>query len=434
MINSDSSKNVSVVTLGCAKNLVDSEYLVTGLKHIGYSMTNDVDKSSIVIINTCGFLDIAREESIDKILEIEEKKQKGLISKVIVMGCLAERYGDELQKEIPGVDKFFGSEEHEAVIRYISGKNFNLDDPDIIRASLTPSHYSYLKIAEGCDNACSFCSIPLMRGLQKSQPLRWNVEEAKRLASRGVKELLVIAQDSTSYGWDATPKTSLHELFSELDKIDKIEWLRLHYAHPSNLHREMIKSFGRLEKLIPYIDMPIQHGADKMLKIMKRGLRSDGIKRKIEALRKANENIAIRTSIIVGHPGETDKEFQELLDFISDIEFDRLGVFQYSHEENTFAADTMKDEVPKDVKQERFDQMMAFQQTINFKKNKMLVGTNQKVLIDISKDGFSLGRTFRDSPTIDNYVKINQRLDVGKFYDVDITSAQEYDLIGEVKI
>ena len=433
MINSDSSKNVSVVTLGCAKNLVDSEYLVTGLKHIGYSMTNDVDKSSIVIINTCGFLDIAREESIDKILEIEEKKQKGLISKVIVMGCLAERYGDELQKEIPGVDKFFGSEEHEAVIRYISGKNFNLDDPDIIRASLTPSHYSYLKIAEGCDNACSFCSIPLMRGLQKSQPLRWNIEEAKRLASRGVKELLVIAQDSTSYGWDAMPKTSLHELFSELDKIDKIEWLRLHYAHPSNLHREMIKSFGRLEKLIPYIDMPIQHGADKMLKIMKRGLRSDGIKRKIEALRKANENIAIRTSIIVGHPGETDKEFQELLDFISDIEFDRLGVFQYSHEENTFAADTMKDEVPKDIKQERFDQMMAFQQTINFKKNKMLVGTNQKVLIDVSKDDFSLGRTFRDSPTIDNYVKINQRLDVGKFYDVDITSAQEYDLIGEVK-
>jgi ribosomal protein S12 methylthiotransferase len=434
MINSDSSKNVSVVTLGCAKNLVDSEYLVTGLKHIGYSMTNDVDKSSIVIINTCGFLDIAREESIDKILEIEEKKQKGLINKVIVMGCLAERYGDELQKEIPGVDKFFGSEEHEAVIRYISGKNFNLDDPDIIRASLTPSHYSYLKIAEGCDNACSFCSIPLMRGLQKSQPLRWNVEEAKRLASRGVKELLVIAQDSTSYGWDATPKTSLHELFSELDKIDKIEWLRLHYAHPSNLHREMIKSFGRLEKLIPYIDMPIQHGADKMLKIMKRGLKSDGIKRKIEALRKTNENIAIRTSIIVGHPGETDKEFQELLDFISDIEFDRLGVFQYSHEENTFAADTMKDEVPKDIKQERFDQMMAFQQTINFKKNKVLVGTNQKVLIDISKDGFSLGRTFRDSPTIDNYVKINQKLDVGKFYDVDITSAQEYDLIGKVKV
>jgi len=197
MISSNVDKKVFVVTLGCAKNLVDSEYLVTGLKYIGYSMTSNVNESSIVIINTCGFLDVAREESIEKILEIEEKKQDGLIDKVIVMGCLAERYGNELQKEIPGVDKFFGSEEHEAVIKYISGKDFNLDDPDIIRASLTPSHYSYLKISEGCDNACSFCSIPIMRGLQKSQPLRWNVDEAKRLASRGVKELLVIAQDST---------------------------------------------------------------------------------------------------------------------------------------------------------------------------------------------------------------------------------------------
>ena len=426
------SKQASLITLGCAKNLVDSEYLITGLKHVGYKINPNTSGSDVVIINTCGFLDIAREESIDKIVEIDELKKKGGIDKVIVMGCLSERYGNELQKEFPNVDKFFGSEEHEAVIKYLSGKSFNLDDPDIIRASLTPKHYSYLKIAEGCDNACSFCSIPLMRGLQKSQPLRWNVEEAKRLASRGVKELLVIAQDSTSYGWDANPKTSLHELFLELDKIDGLEWLRLHYAHPSNLHREMIKCFRNLDKLIPYIDMPIQHGSDKMIKIMKRGLKSDGIKKKIESLRKANENIAIRTSIIVGHPGETDKEFQELLDFISDIEFDRLGVFQYSHEENTLAGDMMKDEVPKKVKQERFDQIMALQQTINFKKNKALVGTTQNVLIDVSKDNFSLGRTFRDSPTIDNYVKIEKKLDIGKFYDIDITSAQEYDLIGKV--
>ena len=426
------SKQASLITLGCAKNLVDSEYLITGLKHVGYKINPNTSGSDVVIINTCGFLDIAREESIDKIVEIDELKQQGVIEKIIVMGCLSERYGDELQKELPNVDKFFGSEEHEAVIKYLSGKSFNLDDPDIIRASLTPKHYSYLKIAEGCDNACSFCSIPLMRGLQKSQPLRWNVEEAKRLASRGVKELLVIAQDSTSYGWDASPKTSLHELFSELDKIDGLEWLRLHYAHPSNLHREMIKRFSDLDKLIPYIDMPIQHGSDKMIKIMKRGLKADGIKKKIESLRKANDNIAIRTSIIVGHPGETDKEFQELLDFISDIEFDRLGVFQYSHEENTLAGDVMKDEVPKEIKQERFDQIMALQQVINFKKNKKLVGSTQKVLIDVSKDNFSLGRTFRDSPTIDNYVKIEKKLDIGKFYDIDITSAQEYDLIGKV--
>ena len=431
-MNSNQNKKVFVVTLGCAKNLVDSEYLVTGLKHVGYSMTDNIQQASIVIINTCGFLDVAREESINKIIEIENKKKEGLIDKVVVMGCLSERYGNELSKEISGVDKFFGSEEHEAVIKYISGNPFSLGDPDIIRASLTPSHYSYLKIAEGCDNACSFCSIPLMRGLQKSQPLRWNIEEAKRLASRGVKELLVIAQDSTSYGWDATPKTSLHELFLELDKIDGLEWLRLHYAHPSNLHREMIKQFSRLDKLIPYIDMPIQHGSDKMLKMMRRGLKSSGIKKKIEALRKTNENLAIRTSIIVGHPGETDKEFQELLDFISDIQFDRLGVFQYSHEENTLAGDTMGDEVSKEIKQERFDQTMALQQAINFKKNKTLIGTTQKVLIDVSKNSFSLGRTFRDSPTIDNYVKIEKKLDVGKFYDVDILAAQEYDLIGEV--
>ena len=425
-------KNVSVVTLGCAKNLVDSEYLITGLKHIGYQMVNDLDNSSIVIINTCGFLDVAREESIEKILEIEQKKLDGLIDKIIVMGCLAERYGDELQKEISGVDKFFGSEEHEAVIKFISGKSFNLDDPDIIRASLTPKHYSYLKIAEGCDNACSFCSIPLMRGLQKSQPLKWNIQEAERLASRGVKELLVIAQDSTSYGWDATPKTSLHELFSELDKVEGIEWLRLHYAHPSNLHRKMIEQFKNLQKLIPYIDMPIQHGADKMLKIMRRGLKSDGIKKKIDSLRNINDDIAIRTSIIVGHPGETDKEFNELLKFISEVEFDRLGVFQYSHEEDTLAGNMMQDDVPKKVKRERFEETMALQQKINLKKNQSLLGTKQKILIDIAKDGFSLGRTYRDSPTVDNYVKINTELEIGKFYNVKIEKALEYDLVGKV--
>ena len=425
-------KNVSVVTLGCAKNLVDSEYLITGLKHIGYQMVNDVDNSSIVIINTCGFLDVAREESIEKILEIEQKKRDGLIDKIIVMGCLAERYGDELQKEISGVDKFFGSEEHEAVIKFISGKSFNLDDPDIIRASLTPKHYSYLKIAEGCDNACSFCSIPLMRGLQKSQPLKWNVQEAERLASRGVKELLIIAQDSTSYGWDATPKTSLHELFSELDKVEGIEWLRLHYAHPSNLHRKMIEQFKNLKKLIPYIDMPIQHGADKMLKIMRRGLKSDGIKKKIDSLRNINDDIAIRTSIIVGHPGETDKEFNELLKFISEVEFDRLGVFQYSHEEDTLAGNMMQDDVPKKVKRERFEETMALQQKINLKRNQSLLGTKQKILIDVAKDGFSLGRTYRDSPTVDNYVKINTELDTGKFYNVKIEKALEYDLVGKV--
>ena len=266
----------------------------------------------------------------------------------------------------------------------------------------------------------------------KSQPLKWNVQEAERLASRGVKELLVIAQDSTSYGWDATPKTSLHELFSELDKVEGIEWLRLHYAHPSNLHRKMIEQFKNLKKLIPYIDMPIQHGADKMLKIMRRGLKSDGIKKKIDSLRNINDDIAIRTSIIVGHPGETDKEFNELLKFISEVEFDRLGVFQYSHEEDTLAGNLMQDDVPKKVKRERFEETMALQQKINLKKNQSLLGTKQKILIDIAKDGFSLGRTYRDSPTVDNYVKINTELETGKFYNVKIEKALEYDLVGKV--
>ena len=258
------------------------------------------------------------------------------------------------------------------------------------------------------------------------------IQEAQRLASRGVKELLVIAQDSTSYGWDASPKTSLHELFTELDKIDGIEWLRLHYAHPSNLHRKMIDQFKHLQKLIPYIDMPIQHGADKMLKIMRRGLKSDGIKKKIDSLRNSNNDIAIRTSIIVGHPGETDKEFNELLKFISEVEFDRLGVFQYSHEEDTLAGNVMKDEVPKKVKKERFEQTMELQQKINLRKNKSLVGTEQKILVDMSKDNFSLGRTYRDSPTVDNYVKINTNLETGKFYNVKIEKALEYDLLGQV--
>ena len=425
-------KNFSIITLGCAKNLVDSEYLITGLKHVGYTLSEEIDYSDTVIINTCGFLDIAREESVNKILEIEQKKKDGIIEKVIVMGCLSARYGDDLAKELPLVDKFFGSEDHESVIKYISGKPFDLNDPDIIRASLTPAHYSYLKIAEGCDNGCSFCSIPIMRGLQKSQPIRWNVDEAKRLVKRGVKEILVIAQDSTSYGWDLSPKTSLHELVIELDKIEGLDWIRLHYAHPSHLHRKMIEQFGNLERLIPYLDMPIQHGADNMLKLMRRGLKSEGIKKRIDSLRKVNEKIALRTSIIVGHPNETEQDFKELLEFIDEVKFDRLGVFQYSHEESTFAGDRLEDNIPKKVKQERFDQLMALQQKINHKKNIELLDTNQKVLIDVVKDDFSLGRTFRDSPQIDNYVKIEKKLNIGQFYDVNIVKAEEYDLTGKV--
>ena len=424
---------VSMITLGCAKNLVDTEVLVGGLKSNQYDIIDSPEDSDIVIVNTCGFLDKAREESIDTILELGRLRKDGKIKKLIAMGCFTERYADAVNEEIPEVDAIFGSEDHANVLTYLTGKEFQKNDPDFQRSTLTPDHYAYLKISEGCDNGCSFCSIPLMRGLQQSQPIAWNIMEAKRLAKGGVKELLVIGQDTTSYGWDLDIKAGLHDLFDELDKIEEIEWLRLHYAHPAHLNRKMIERFSTLERLIPYIDMPVQHGSEKMLKDMRRGLGPDGIRRRIDNLRECNSDMAIRTSIIVGFPGETDKEFKELLDFIEEVEFDRLGVFTYSEEEGTHGADVFEDNVPKEVKNERHEQVMMLQQGINFRKNKELIGTTQRVLIDISKsDELSIGRTYRDSPEIDNYVKINQSIAPGTFCDVKITDAMEYDLVGEV--
>ena len=430
---SKTDNKVAMITLGCAKNLVDTEVLVGGLKNNQYDIAESPEDSDIVIVNTCGFLDKAREESIDTILELGRLRKDGKIKKLIAMGCFTERYADAVNEEIPEVDAIFGSEDHANVLTYLTGKEFQKNDPDFQRSTLTPDHYAYLKISEGCDNGCSFCSIPLMRGLQQSQPIAWNIMEAKRLAKGGVKELLVIGQDTTSYGWDLDIKAGLHDLFDELDKIEEIEWLRLHYAHPAHLNRKMIERFSTLERLIPYIDMPVQHGSEKMLKDMRRGLGPDGIRRRIDNLRECNSDMAIRTSIIVGFPGETDKEFQELLDFIEEVEFDRLGVFTYSEEEGTHGADVFEDNVPKEVKNERHEQVMMLQQGINFRKNKELIGTTQRVLIDISKsDELSIGRTYRDSPEIDNYVKINQSIAPGTFCDVKITDAMEYDLVGEV--
>ena len=428
-----SDNKVSMVTLGCAKNLVDTEVLVGGLKNNHYDIISNPEDSDIVIVNTCGFLDKARDESIDTILDLGRLKKDGKIKKLIAMGCFTERFGDAVSKEIPEGDAVFGSEDHASVLTYLTGKEFQKNDPDFQRSTLTPNHYAYLKISEGCDNGCSFCSIPLMRGLQQSQPIAWNVMEAKRLAQNGVKEILVIGQDTTSYGWDLDIKAGLHDLFDELDKIEELEWLRLHYAHPAHLNRKMIERFSTLERLIPYIDMPVQHGSEKILKDMRRGLGPDGIRRRISDLRDQNSDIAIRTSIIVGFPSETDKEFKELLDFIEEIQFDRLGVFTYSEEEGTHGADAFEDNVPKQVKDERYEQVMLLQQGINFKKNKDLIGSTQRVLVDMcNSEEISLGRTYRDSPGIDNYVKINKKIDSGTFCDVKIIDAMEYDLIGEV--
>ena len=426
-------KKISLVSLGCAKNLVDSEILVGGLKKEGFRMVSNTADANVVIVNTCGFLDTAREESVDTILDCATLKDTSNVEKLLVMGCFSERYGSDLVKEMPEVDKFFGTNDHSMVLSYLTGKEYKKDDPDYYRSILTPRHYAYLKIAEGCDNVCSFCSIPSMRGLQVSSTLEGNLIEAQRLADNGVKEILVIAQDTTSYGWDLSPKSSLHELLDVLNGVDNIDWIRLHYAHPSHLHREVIRRFSTLNKLVPYIDMPTQHGSDKILKDMRRGLDSSGIKQRIDELRNANEKISIRTSIIVGFPGETDKEFKELCDFIEEVKFDRLGVFQYSEEEGTHGAKEFDDDVPKVIKQERYETIMMLQQKINYKKNIDRIGSVERILIDIVDDeGWSLGRSYRDAPEIDNYVKINQKLKTGKIYNVKIEEAYEYDVLGSV--
>ena len=431
-MNKIDSNNVCMISLGCAKNLVDSEILIGGLKQESYDIVQKSDDADILIINTCGFLDSAREESVDVILEAGELKKSKQVEKLVVMGCFSDRYSSELVEEMPEVDAFFGTDDHAQVLSYLTGKSFTREDPDYFRSLLTPNHYAYLKIAEGCDNGCSFCSIPIMRGLQKSQPVEWNVQEAQRLADSGVKELLVIAQDTTSYGWDLEVKSGLHNLFDELDKIEDLEWLRLHYAHPAHLNRKMIKRFKSLEKLIPYIDMPVQHGSDKILKSMRRGLASDGIKKRIDELRNINADIALRTSIIVGFPGETDEDYKELYDFVEEIQFDRLGVFTYSEEEGTHGA-TLKDDVPKKVKTERMDAIMMLQQGINLRKNEALIGSRERVLIDFhSEDDTSIGRTYRDAPEVDNSVRIDGKLPIGDFVDVKITQASEYDMKGEI--
>lgn len=425
-----SQKNINLISLGCAKNLVDSEILLGGLKKTNFNIVENSNEADIVIVNTCGFLDTARDESVDVILEASELKNSGGIEKLVVMGCFSERYDNELKKEIPEVDAFFGTSDHGKIVSFLTGEEHVKADPDYFRSLLTPKHYAYLKIAEGCDNGCSFCSIPLMRGLQVSRSIEANVAEAKRLGEQGVKEILVIGQDTTSYGWDLNPKSSLHELMDELNKIESIDWIRLHYAHPAHLHREMIARFGKLEKLLPYIDMPIQHGSTKLLKSMRRGLGKEGILKRIEGLRNACPDIILRTSVIVGYPGETEDDFKELYDLIEEVKFDRLGVFTYSEEEGTFAEKQLEDNIPQQVKYDRMDQIMLLQQEISYDKNQKLIGTTQQILIDQNLDtDESLGRTFRDSPEVDNIFRVDGTYPIGEFINAKVISASEYEVI-----
>ena len=421
-------QKLKFISLGCAKALVDSEKLMGALKRTDYDLTDEPEEADTIIINTCGFIDMARQESIDTILQASELKQNGKLDKLVVMGCLSERYPKELSKEIPEVDYFFGSNDHVKIVQYLTGKEFSKDDPIFLRSILTPDHYAYLKIAEGCDNGCSFCSIPIMRGLQKSRTIDSIMWEAEKLSDKGIKELLVIAQDTTSYGWDLRPKQYLGDLIKELDQLD-FEWIRIHYAHPAHLSKKIIQAIADAKNICNYIDMPIQHASDPILKSMRRGLDSSGIKKRIHLLRDAVPNIKIRTTLIVGYPGETEKDFENLCSFIEDVQFDRLGAFTYSEEEGTIA-ENLEDNIPQEVKNERKMKLMDLQAEISNEKNQEMVGKILKVIVDDAGEKHSVGRTEYDSPEVDNIVNIDKALSIGKFYNIRIESANEFELIG----
>ncbi|MBT4270682.1 MAG: 30S ribosomal protein S12 methylthiotransferase RimO [Candidatus Marinimicrobia bacterium] len=425
---SDKNQKLNMISLGCAKALVDSEILLGGLKNSNFDITQEPEEADTIVVNTCGFLDMAREESIETILQAAELKKSGKLKQLVVMGCLSERYPEELATEIPEVDRFFGSNDHKQIASFLTGKEFAQDDPLFYRSLMTPSHYAYLKIAEGCDNGCSFCSIPIMRGLQKSRGIDSIMWEAEKLVEQGVKEMLVIAQDSTSYGWDLKPKKYLSDLILELNNLD-IDWIRLHYAHPAHLSQRIIDSMAESKRVCRYLDMPIQHGSDKILKSMRRGLGQEGIRNRVQKLRKAIPEIRIRTTLIVGYPGETDDHFKELYDFIEEMEFDRLGVFTYSEEEGTLA-EALDDNVPAEVKNNRKAAIMDMQASISSEKNEAMIGQTFKVLVDKSGDTVSVGRTEFDSPEIDNIVHIKAALPKGEFVNVKVESANEFELIG----
>jgi len=425
------NKTLNLISLGCAKNLVDSEILLGGLNKTDVTLTQNPEEADTIVVNTCGFLDIAREESVDTILQAAELKKAGNLKELVVMGCLSERYPDELKKEIPEVDRIFGSNDHRQIVSFLTGKEFAKDDPLFFRSLMTPNHYAYLKIAEGCDNGCSFCSIPLMRGLQKSRTIPAIMDEAERLVSNGTRELLVIAQDTTSYGWDLETKVYLSDLLRELNTINNLEWIRVHYAHPAHLSQRIIDAMADCDKVCNYLDMPIQHAADTILKSMKRGLGQDGIRNRIHRLRSAIPEIAIRTTLIVGYPGETEDDFNSLRGFVEEMKFDRLGIFTYSEEEGTGAAH-LDDNIPRQVKDDRKNILLEIQHEISLDRNESFVGKTLKVLVDQEGENVSVGRTEYDSPEIDNIVHIQGKVDKGNFVRVKIESANEYELIGSI--
>lgn len=423
------SKKIHVITLGCEKNTVDSEALMKQLQANKLQLTATSDDAETVVINTCGFIEDAKNQSIQTILQAVELKKQGKLRNVVVMGCLSERYAEELRKEIPEVDAYIGANKIENVVTALGGDyKYELLGERLLT---TPRHYAFLKISEGCDNPCSFCAIPLMRGKHVSKPMERILTEAQRLAALGVKELLVIAQDTTSYGIDLYGKRTLAHLLEKLSLIDGIEWIRLMYAYPAKFPLDILDVYKASDKLCRYLDMPVQHVADRVLKSMRRGISSRATRELIEKIRTEVPEIALRTTLIVGYPEEGEKEFQELLQFVKETEFDRLGVFTYSQEEGTTAY-PLGDTIPREVKEERLKAIMEMQSEISLAKNSKLVGSTLRVLIDEHDGNVARGRTERDAPEIDNEVII-ETVDgcrVGEFLDVNITDAVEYDLYG----
>jgi len=425
-------KKINVITLGCSKNLIDSEVLMRQLQN-DYTITHDSDDSSeIVVINTCGFINDAKEESIDTILSAVEAKKTGDVKKVYVTGCLSERYKKDLASEISNVDGFFGVNELPGILNALNVdyKNELLGE----RLLTTPKHYAYLKISEGCDRTCSFCAIPLIRGKHKSKPIEEVVKEATFLASQGVKELMLIAQDLTYYGIDIYQKRSITELVQKISEVDGIEWIRLHYAYPASFPKDLLDLIKNNPKVCNYLDIPLQHINDAVLKSMKRSLGKDGTIKLVNKFKEKIPNAAIRTTLIVGYPGETEDDFEQLMDFVRTYKFDRLGVFQYSPEEDTPAYE-LTDDVSDEVKQDRADRLMMLQQEISFKLNKAKEGRIFKTIIDNKEGDYYIGRTEYDSPEVDNEVLIpvqNHELVIGEFYNVKITKAEFYDLYGTV--
>lgn len=428
-------KKINIITLGCSKNLVDSESLMWQLESNGYRVTHDSNKlSDIVIINTCGFINDAKQESIETILQFENLRNTNKIEKLFVFGCLSERYKQELETEIPVVDKYFGVYDLKELIESIGGHY----KEELVgeRLLTTPKHYAYLKISEGCDRTCSFCAIPLIKGKHRSRPIDELIRETEFLISQGVKEIILIAQDLSYYGIDIYKEFKLAELIDKLSDIKGLKWLRLHYMFPAKFPKEIISVMKSKSNICKYMDIPVQHISDKILKDMRRGITKEQTYNLINYFRKEIPEMVLRTTLLVGHPGETDEDFNELIKFVRFAQFERLGVFTYSEEENTYSAENFTDDIPFSIKQSRMDEIMEVQRDISNDLNNKKIGRLYKVIIDRKEGDYYIGRTEFDSPDVDNEVIIkseNKKLRVGNFYNVRIKSADDFDLIGEIE-